>query len=171
MKLHKGLTTFKGNPLTLVGEKVNVGQAAPDFQAVANDLSEFRLSGFKGQTVLLISVPSLDTGVCDVETQRFNREAASLKNVKVVVLSMDLPFAQARWCGATGVKNVQTVSDHRDADFGQAYGMLIKELRLLARSVWVIDANGKVTYKELVSEMTHEPDYAAALDAVRKSAG
>jgi thioredoxin-dependent peroxiredoxin len=114
-------------------------------------------------------VPSLDTPVCDTETRRFNEEAGKLAGVKVVTVSMDLPFAQKRWCGAAGVANVQTLSDHRDAAFGYAYGMLIKELRLLARSVIVIDKQGMIRYIQIVPEMTHEPDYTAALEAARKA--
>jgi len=172
MMERRGLVTFKGKPLTLLGSEVAVGQAAPDFTALAVDLSEVRLSDFRGQIVLIVAVPSLDTPVCDIEARRFNTEAAKFGDaVKVLVVSMDLPFAQRRWCGAAGVDNVQTVSDHRDAAFGTAYGVLIKELRLLARSIWVIDRQGKVRYVELVKEMTDEPDYDAALAAVRELVG
>lgn len=167
MKERTGLVTFKGSPLTLVGQEVRAGETAPDFTALANDLSPVKLSDFRGKPVVIVAVPSLDTGVCNTEARRFNQEAASLSDVKVLVVSMDLPFAQARWCGAAGIKNLQTVSDHRDASFGLAYGVLIKELRLLARSVWVIDRQGKILYVELVKEMTHEPDYDAALAAVK----
>jgi thiol peroxidase len=135
---------------------------------VANDLSEARLSQYRGKIVLLAAVPSLDTSVCSTETHRFNQEAVSLgSDVVVLTISMDLPFAQKRWCGAEGVQRVVTLSDHRDASFGLAYGVLIKELRLLARSVFVIGRDGKIVYEQLVPEMTKEPDYNAALAAVK----
>ncbi|MFP4105729.1 MAG: thiol peroxidase [Phycisphaerae bacterium] len=162
-----GEMTFKGTPLTLVGDKVEVGQIAPNFTAVSNDLEDVELSKYKGKTILLLAVPSLDTGVCSMETKKFNEKATDLDDdVVVLTLSMDLPFAQKRWCGAEGVENVETLSDHRDAEFGTKYGLLIKELRLLARAVVVVDSDGKVTYVELVPEMTDEPDYDAAIKAV-----
>ena len=167
----KGAVTFKGDPLTLAGNEVKVGDKAPDFECLANDLSPVTLRSLAGKTVVFVSLPSLDTPVCDMETHRFNEEATKLgANVRVVVISMDLPFAQARWCGAAGVKNVQTLSDHRDASFGANWGVLIKELRLLARAVFVVDSSGVVRYVQLVKEMTLEPDYAAVLDAVKKTA-
>lgn len=159
--------TMKGNPLTLTGQVVEPGQKAPDFTALKTDLSEAKLSDFSGRTVVLLSVPSLDTSVCATETKRFNDEAAKLgEDVSVLVISMDLPFAQSRWCGNEGVENVLPLSDHRDASFGEAYGVLIKELRLLARCVFVVDASGQVTYKQLVEEVTNEPDYDEVLQAV-----
>ncbi|MFH1719920.1 MAG: thiol peroxidase [Planctomycetota bacterium] len=161
--------TFKGNPLNLTGSQVNVGKPAPDFEVLANDMSAVKLSGFRGKTCVICSVPSLDTPVCDTEVRRFNESAMSLgDNVAVLVVSMDLPFAQTRWCGAAGVKNVQTLSDHRSADFGNKYGVLIKDLRLLARTVFVVDKKGVIRYKEIVDELTNEPDYDAALQAVRE---
>ena len=167
-----GVVTFKGSPLTLVGAPVEVGDEAPDFQALATDLAEEKLSDFRGKVVLIVSVPSLDTHVCDVEARRFNEEASRLgPDVRVLVISMDLPFAQARWCGAAGIEDVKTLSDHRDAAFGRAYGVLIKELRLLARAVWVVDRDGKVRYVELVKEVTDYPDYDAALAAAGEAAG
>jgi thioredoxin-dependent peroxiredoxin len=169
MSERKGAVTFKGGPLTLVGTAPVLGTAAPEFTALANDLSPVALSSLRGQVVILTSVPSLDTPVCDLETRRFNEEAGKLAGVKVVTVSMDLPFAQKRWCGAAGVSNVQTLSDHREALFGYAYGMLIKELRLLARSVIVIDKQGMIRYIQIVPEVTHEPDYTAALEAARKA--
>ncbi|MFQ6098441.1 MAG: thiol peroxidase [Armatimonadota bacterium] len=166
-----GVVTIKGDPLTLVGNEVRVGAKAPDFTAVDNDLNPVTLSSLRGDVCILCSVPSLDTPVCDVETRRFNEEAASLgENVSVVVVSMDLPFAQKRWCGAAGVDRVQTLSDHRDASFGLAYGVLIKELRLLARAVFVVDREGSIRYAELVKEVTNEPDYEAALRVARELA-
>jgi thiol peroxidase len=161
---------MKGNPITLTGNEVNVGQKAPDAELVGNDLSIVKLSSLsKGKVCILTSVPSLDTSVCDVETRRFNVEAGNLGNeVLVAAVSMDLPFAQTRWCGAAGVENVRTLSDHRDAAFGTAYGVLIKDLRLLARAVFVVDKQGVVRYVELVKEVASEPNYAAALDAAQK---
>ena len=169
MAEREGIVTFQGNPLTLVGDEIKVGDIAPDFTALANDLSPVQLSSFRGKTVVVYSVPSLDTPVCDVSTRRFNEEAAGLgPDVAILTLSTDLPFAQARWCGAAGVSAVQTLSDHRDASFGEAYGLLVKELRLLARAVLVMDKDGKVQYIELVKEISEEPDYDRALDAVKK---
>ncbi len=169
MTERKGLVTFKGNPLTLIGKEVKVGDVAPDFTALANDLSPISLSSFKGKPLIISSVPSLDTPVCDMSTRRFNQEATALgSDVTILTISMDLPFAQARWCGAAGVQNIVTLSDHRDASFGMAYGLLIKELRLLARAVFVIDKNGKIQYLQLVPEVAQEPDYDGALDALKK---
>jgi thiol peroxidase len=168
MKERKGLITMKGSPLTLVGNEVKLGQPAPDFEVIANDMSFVKLSSFKGKVCIICSVPSLDTSVCDMETRRFNEEAGKLgRDVVVLAISMDLPFAQKRWCGATGVKNVQTLSDHRDASFGKAYGVLIKELRLLARAVFVVDKNGTIRYLQIVKELATEPDYNAVLEAVK----
>jgi thiol peroxidase len=170
MKERTGLITFKGNPLTLVGNEVKIGQKAPEAELVANDLSIVRLSSLSGGKVcLLTSVPSLDTPVCDTETRRFNEEAGKMgPGIAVLTVSMDLPFAQTRWCGAAGVKNVRTLSDYRGAAFGQAYGVLIKELRLLARTVFVLDKQGVVRYVEVVKEVASEPNYAAALEAAQK---
>jgi len=164
------LVTLKGNPVTLVGSEVKVGKKAPDAELVANDLSVVKLSSLcQGQVGIITTVPSLDTPVCDVETRRFNQEAGSLgDDVTILAVSMDLPFAQARWCGAAGVKNLRTLSDHRDAAFGTSYGVLIKGLRLLARAVFVVDKQGVVRYVELVKEVASEPDYEAVLAAARK---
>lgn len=158
--------TMRGNPVTLVGDEVKVGDKARDFTVVANDLSTVTLNDTSGVRIFL-SVPSLDTGVCDAEVRRFNEEAASLEGVKVYTISMDLPFAQARWCGAAGVENVVTLSDHRDASFGQNWGVLIKELRLLARAVFVVDSSNTVTYVEYVPEVSSHPDYEKALAAAK----
>ena len=161
--------TFQGNPLTLLGESVGVGDPAPDFVALANDLSEVRLSELRGKIRVLMTVPSLDTPVCDLQVRRFNAEAAALgDDVVFLAVSMDLPFAQARWCGAAEVTNVRTLSVHRDAAVGKAFGVLVRELRLLARSVFVVDREGTIAYKQVVGELTDEPDYAAALAAVAK---
>ena len=163
-----GLVTFQDDPLTLLGNEVKVGQPAPNVELVASDLSPVKLSAFKGKVCVLASVPSLDTPVCDTETRRFNEAAGTMgDDVRVLTVSMDLPFAQARWCGAAGVENVQTLSDHRDAAFGESYGVLIKGLRLLARAVFVVDAEGVVRYQEIVKEVTEEPDYDEALKVVK----
>lgn len=161
--------TFKGNAVTLLGNEVKVGDKAPNFTVLANNLSEVTLEDTKGQVRLITTVPSLDTGVCDAETRRFNEEASSLGNVKVLTVSVDLPFAQSRWCGANGIENVQTLSDHRDLSFGEAYGVGIQELRLLARAVFVVDSSDTVTYVEYVSEVTNHPNYEAALEAARNA--
>jgi thiol peroxidase len=169
MKERAGLITMKGSPLTLIGNELKVGDAAPEFEALDNDLSPVKLSSFRGKVLVISSVPSLDTPVCDAETRRFDAEAGSLgSDVRMLTLSMDLPFAQKRWHAAAGVDQVTTLSDHRDAAFGKAYGVLIKELRLLARAVFVVDPVGTIRYIQLVKEVTEEPDYNAILDAVKK---
>jgi thiol peroxidase len=160
---------MKGNPLTLVGNEVKVGDRAPDFEALGSDLSAVPFSSFRGKVCILSSVPSLDTPVCDRQTRRFNEEAAGLgRDVQILTLSMDLPFAQKRWCGAAGITAVLTLSDHRDAAFGLAYGVLIKELRLLTRAVFVVDRKGIVQHAQIVKELTQEPDYKPVVDAVKK---
>jgi thioredoxin-dependent peroxiredoxin len=169
MSERPGAVTFQGNPLTLLGREIKVGDQAPEFEALDNGLSPVKLSAFQGKVVIISAVPSLDTPVCDLETRRFNAEAAKLgQEVVILTISMDLPFAQKRWCGAAGVTHVTTLSDHKDASFGLAYGVLIKELRLLTRAVFVVDRKGVVRYIELVKEITHEPDYDAALRAVKE---
>ncbi len=165
-----GIITFKGEPLTLLGAQVNEGDTAPDATVLDNDLNEVSISEYRGKVCLIASVPSLDTSVCSTETRRFNEEAAALgDDVAVLTISMDLPFAQKRWCGAAGIENVRTLSDHRDAEFGTNWGVLIKELRLLARMVFVVDAEGVVKYIQTVREMTDEPDYDEALQAVKQA--
>jgi len=169
MQERKGVVTIHGNPLTLVGNPVKEGDKAPDFTVLDNDLNPVNLSAYKGKVCIISSVPSLDTPVCDMETRRFNTEAGKLSDdVVILTVSMDLPFAQKRWCGAAGVTKVKTLSDHRDASFGNAYGVLIKELRLLARAVFVVDRKGTVRYVELVKEVATEPNYDSALQAVKK---
>ena len=163
-------TTFKGNPLTLIGAEVKIGQKAPEFSALAGDLSPVTLANSKGKTRLIISVPSLDTPVCDAETRRFNEEAAKMSGVETLVISMDLPFAQGRFCQTAGIKNLKTLSDHRDASFGRAFGTLIKELRLESRAVFIVDSSDKVQYVEYVKEMTSHPNYEAALNALKDKA-
>lgn len=160
--------TLKGKPLTLVGKKVKVGDTAADCILVAHDNSEVKLSSFKGQKMIISVVPSLDTGICDMQTKRFNKEAGNLPNVKILTISMDLPMAQKRWCGATGSDKIQLFSDHKYAAFGEAFGILIKELRWLARSIFIIDEKGKIQYIQIVPEIATEPNYDEALAAVKK---
>ena len=169
MQERKGLVTMKGNPLTLVGNEVKVGDAMPDCEVVGKELALVKLFSFRGKVCIISSFPSLDTSVCDMMTRRFNEEAVALgSDVVVLAISMDLPFAQDRWCIAADVKNVNMFSDHRTASFGQAFGVLIKELRLLARAVFVVDKQGIVRYTQIVDELTHEPDYEAVLEAVKE---
>ncbi|HJF68421.1 MAG TPA: thiol peroxidase [Staphylococcus kloosii] len=158
--------TFKQEPITLVGEQVKVGQTAPDFSVLDNGLNEVTLANYEGQKKLISVVPSIDTGVCDQQTRKFNEEAAQEDGV-VLTISADLPFAQKRWCAANGLDNVLTLSDHRDLSFGKNYGVVMEELRLLARSVFVLDQNNKVVYSEIVSEGTDFPDFDSALEAYR----
>jgi thiol peroxidase len=168
MTEQKTIVTMKGKPVTLAGKIVKVGQNAPDAEVVANDLSVMKLSSYFGKKCIIASVPSLDTSVCDIETRKFNEEAGKLgSDVVVLTISMDLPFAQKRWCGAAGIKNVITLSDYRYASFGNAYGVLIKDLRLLARAVFVVDKAGVVRYVQIVPEIATEPNYAAVLEAVK----
>ena len=158
-----------GNPLTLIGNEVKVGDTAPDFVALDNNLSPVKLSSFRGKICVLSSVPSLDTPVCDMETRKFNESAGRFgKDIAILTISMDLPFAQKRWCAAAGVNQVQTLSDHREASFGNAFGVLIKELRLLARAVFLIDRKGVIQYVQLVKEVSKEPDYEAVFTALKK---
>jgi len=169
MMERKGVVAVDGNPLTLLGEEIKIGQTAPEFTALDIALQPVQFSTYKGKVAILVAVPSLDTPVCDTEVRRFNQEAANLgDNVEIITLSMDLPFAQARWCGAAGVDKVATLSDHNMADFGAKYGLLIKELRLLARAVLVVNAEGTVVYSEVLDDITKEPNYNAALGAVKE---
>ena len=166
-----GVITFKGNPLTLIGPEVRVGSQAPDFVVIAQDLSPVTWSDTKGKIRVVSAVPSIDTPVCDQQTRRFNQEAASLPgNVEVWTISMDLPFAQKRWCGAAGIDKIKVLSDSRDAGFGTAWGTLIKELRLVTRAVFVVDAQNVVRHAEYVKEVTTHPNYDAALAALRQIA-
>lgn len=157
---------MQGNPVTLVGTIPTVGSKAPDFTVTAADLTDFSGTQQNGIRVYL-SVPSVDTPVCDTEVRRFNREAASLKNVSVNVISMDLPFAQARWCGAAGIDAVKLFSDYNHRSFGKAFGVMIQELGLLARAVFVVDDRDIVRYVQVVEEVTSEPDYDAVLKALK----
>jgi thiol peroxidase len=160
---------FKGNPATLLGAEVKVGDTAPDFRVVDNGLQPVTLATDAGKVRLITVVPSLDTPVCDAMTRKFNQDAAALPDAVVVyTISVDLPFAQKRWCGNAGIDKVKTLSDYQDRSFGLNYGVLLKDLKLHARAVFVVDANGKVAYVELVPEVTAEPDYIAALNAVKE---
>ncbi|MFS0780568.1 thiol peroxidase [Bacillus sp. 1P06AnD] len=160
--------TFKNNPVTLIGEEVKVGQTAPDFTVLRNDLSEVKLSDYGDQVKIISVVPSIDTGVCATQTRTFNEEASKIPNVKILTISCDLPFAQKRWCAAEGIENVEVLSDHKDLSFGKAFGVVMEELRLLARSVFVLDQNNKVVYVEYVSEGTNHPDYDAPIKAAKE---
>lgn len=159
--------TFKNNPMTLIGEQVEVGSIAPDFSVLANDLSPRSLADYEGKKKLISVVPSIDTGVCSTQTRKFNEEAAGIEDAVVLTVSCDLPFAQSKWCAAEGLENVITLSDHKDLSFGTNYGVVMEELRLLARSVFVLDADNKVVYKEIVSEGTNHPDYDKAIEALK----
>ncbi len=166
-----GLIKVGGKDATVIGSDIKVGQTAPDFAVQALDWSVKRgLADTVGKVRILAAVPSLDTDVCDRETRRFNQEAASLsKDIAIEVISMDLPFAQKRWCGAAGVDQVMTLSDHMNADFGEKYGVLIKERRILRRAVFVVDKNNKVTYVAYMPALGDEPNYAEVLDAAKKA--
>ena len=167
----KGAVTMRGNPMTLVGPEIKVGQKAPNFNVVGKGMAPATLDQFKGKVKIITTIPSIDTPVCDAETRRFNVEAANLPgDVQILSISMDLPFAQARWCGAAGVDKVATFSDWRSASFGTSYGTLIKELHLLARCVFVVDKDDNVTYVEYVKEIAEQPNFEAALAAAKKAA-
>lgn len=164
-----GVILFKGNPMTLLGPDIKVGDKAPDFRVVDNGLQPVTLKDGAGKVQLVTVVPSLDTPVCDTMTRKFNEEAGKLTgDLAVYTISMDLPFAQKRWCGNADIERVKTLSDYQDRSFGENYGVLIKELKLLARAVFVIGKDGRIAYREIVEEVTSEPDYAAALSAAKK---
>jgi thioredoxin-dependent peroxiredoxin len=165
-----GATTLRGNPLTVLGPALKPGEKAPDFTAVDDSLKTVNLAGTGNGIRIFSVVPSLDTPVCDAQTKRFNEEAGKLPDVKIYSFSMDLPFAQKRWCGAYGVDHVKMVSDHRDGSFGQAYGTLIKDLRIMSRAIFVIDKNNVIRHVEYVKEVADHPDYEAALSAARAAA-
>ena len=169
MEERSAAVSMHGNPLTLIGKELSVGDSAPDLELLDNDLNPIKLSSFQGKICVISSVPSLDTPVCDMETRRFNEAAGQLgDDVVILTVSVDLPFAQKRWCGAAGVENVVTLSDHRDTVFGAAFGVLIKELRLLGRSIFILDRNGIIQYIQNVKELSEEPNYDAVLEAVQK---
>ncbi len=171
MEKRTGVATFQGKPLTLLGPDIKVGQKAPPFKLLAIDMSEVSLSESKGKVRLLSVVPSLDTPVCDLQTQRFEAEAAKFPDVVTYTISMDLPFAQARYCGAHNIKSLKTLSDHREASFGLAYGVVIEELRLLSRSIFIIDRDDIVRYAEYVGDISKHPDYDRALTTLKKVVG
>ncbi len=158
--------TFNGNPLTLKGKEIKVGDLAPDFLLTDNDLNDVSLKDTSGKRVFVV-VPSLDTPICDMSAKRFNEEATKLNNVSIYVVSMDLPFAQSRWCGATGSDKITTLSDYKHRSFGENYGVYINELGLLTRSIFIVDENNKVIYVEYCSEVKSEPNFQAALDALK----
>ncbi len=163
-----GAVTLKGNPVTLAGAGLQAGQAAPEFKLQDNGLGEVTLATSAGKTRVIATVPSLDTPVCAMETKRFNEEVAKLSNVEVLVVSMDLPFGQKRWCGAEGVANVKTLSAHRCSKFGEDYGALISGGpldRCLCRAIFVVDGQGKLKHVEYVKEITEHPNYEAVLAA------
>ena len=167
----KGAVTFKGNPLTLIGPELKKGDKAPNFQLLGGDLSAVTLESYKGKTKLISVVPSLDTPVCDMQTKRFNEEASRLpSDVVVLTVSADLPFAQSRWCGAAHADKIKCLSDHREVSFAKAYGVLIKELRLLSRSIFIIGPDDKIQYVEYVKEITQHPNYESALASLREKA-
>jgi len=166
------VVTFRGNPLTLLGPDLQVGEKAPDFRIVDTDLNPVTLKDFAGKVLLISVTPSLDTPVCDLQGRKFNELAANLsEDVVVVNISVDLPFAQKRWCGANNIDRIKVLSDYQDRDFGLKYGVLIKELKLLARSVWIIDKDGVIRYKQIVPEVTNEPNYDEAMEALKQIVG
>jgi thiol peroxidase len=165
-----GATTLKGNPLTLVGPELKAGDAAPDFALVDNGLKPVTLKDTGTQVRIISVVPSLDTPVCDAQTKRFNEEAGKLPDLSIITVSMDLPFAQKRWCNDFQVDNVKMLSDHKDGSFGANYGTLIKELRIESRAIFVVDHNNKVVHAEYVKEVADHPDYEAALAAAKSAA-
>lgn len=172
VKEQTGLVAMRGKPLVLLGDQLAVGRKAPNFRVVDGDFRPVALSDFKDKVCLISAVPSLDTHVCSLQTKRFNEEAASLpSNVVVMTISMDLPFAQKRFCEAEKVDRVLVLSDHVWRDFGANYGVLIKDMGLLARSVFIVGPDGKIVYRQIVSEMSQQPDYASALAVAREAAG
>ena len=161
----EGVATVKGNAVTLVGPELKTGEKAPDFTVVNKELKAVTLSDFEGKVKIISVTPSLDTPVCDAQIRRFNEEAAKMEGAAIINISMDLPFAISRFCTTAGIESVETLSDHRDASFASAYGVLIKELRLHARSIFVLDADNTLVYQEVVGELTDHPDYDKALEA------
>lgn len=162
--------TMKGNPINLIGNLPAIGSKIPCFTLTANNLTSKTDKDYIGKTLVILTIPSLDTGVCDMEVRKFNKEAGSLSDdVQIIAVSTDLPFAQARWCAAAGVANVETLSDHKNTEFGKNFGVLIGDLRLLARAIFVYNKKGELVYEELVKEVSEQPDYTKALDAVKKA--
>jgi thiol peroxidase len=164
-----GVTTFLGRPVTLLGEQVKVGAQAPEFTVIGADFAPVHLATSAGTVRLISSVPSLDTDVCDAQTRRFNEEVSALPGVTLLTISADLPFAQHRWCAVAGLEGIRVLSDHRDMSFGLAYGVAVKELRLLARAVFVVDSTDTVVHSEYVPAADQHPDYAAAIQAARNA--
>lgn len=167
MNKRTGIVNFAGHPVTLVGDEIKVGAGAPDFTALNTDLSPFSLSSTAGHIRIISVVPSIDTSVCDIQTRWFNEEATKLPNVKIISVSVDLPFALKKYCAAQGIENIHTVSDHKDLNFGLNYGFVIDEFRLLSRGLIVVDAAGIVRHVEYVANIGDQPDYDAALRAVK----
>jgi thiol peroxidase len=166
-----GATTFKGNPLTLVGPELKAGDKAPNFDVVDKTMSNVDLKSTSGSVRIFSVVPSLDTPVCDMQTKRFNEEATKLPGIKMYTISMDLPFAQSRWCGAFGIDNIAMLSDHKTGSFGASYGTLIKEWRIESRAIFVVDANDTVQHVEYVKEVADHPNYDTALAKAKELAG
>ncbi|MBN2167054.1 MAG: thiol peroxidase [Marinilabiliaceae bacterium] len=159
--------TFKGNPVTIIGNKLKVGMHAPEFTLSGADLSDVKLSDFKGNNVVIAIYPSIDTGVCAIQNKQFNKIATSLKETVVLSVSLDLPFAQGRFCAAEGLTNIVTLSDYKNREFGEKYGFLIDELKLLTRGTVIIDKTGVIKYIEYVPEITTEPDYNKAIEVLK----
>ena len=170
MKERKGVVTFAGSEVTLLGQEAKVGEKAPDFTLTNQDLSQLKFSETNGKIRLISLVPSLDTGVCSLQTRRFNEEASKIKDVQIITVSMDLPFAQARFCGAEGIKNMTVASDYRDRDFGEKFGFLMKETMLLARGIVIVDKDDTIKYVEYVPEVTNHVNYDKALEEAKKLA-
>lgn len=168
MSNNKTKVTFKGNPVTLLGKEVKVGDKAPDFTVLSSTLTPTTLADFEGKVKVIAVYPSIDTGICAAQNRRFNQEADKLKDVAVLSISVDLPFAQSRFCAAEGLKNIVTLSDHKNLDFGMKYGFVIEELRLLARGTVIIGKDNVVKYVEFVPEIAQEPDYEAALKVIKQ---
>jgi thiol peroxidase len=168
MEERTGIVTFKGNPVTLLGPALKAGDKAPEFRVVDTTLKPVKLADFMGKIKIISAVPSLDTPVCDMETRRFNQEASYLPDkIVILTISMDLPFAQSRWCGSAGIELVKTLSDYQERSFALAYGVLIKELQLLTRSIFILDSTDTIRYIQHVAEITNEPDYADVLGTVK----
>ncbi|TCO07648.1 thiol peroxidase [Natronoflexus pectinivorans] len=168
MEKNKTKVTFKGNPVTLVGKEVSQGEKAPDFTVLSSGLEPVSLESYKGKVKVIAVYPSIDTGICQAQNRRFNQEADKLKDVAVLSISVDLPFAQSRFCAAEGLNSIVTLSDHKNLDFGLKYGFVIEELRLLSRGTIIIDKEDKIRYVEYVPEVTQEPDYEKALKALKE---
>lgn len=168
MSKNANKVTFKGNPVTLLGNEIKVGDKAPDFTVLSSTLTPATLAEYKGKVIVIAVYPSIDTGICAAQNRRFNQEADNLKDVTVLSISVDLPFAQSRFCAAEGLNNIVTLSDHKDLDFGMKYGFVIEELRLLARGTVIIGKDNIIKYVEFVPEIAQEPDYEAALKIIKE---